>query len=183
VSVPTVSISAPPENKVVQRVSLIVRNRFCTAPNTFGLWKEYLYRPSYDPDAFISPDDLYHPHASVINHIPNDNDKQEGCSGYTNKSVELLMDWQNTGSSTKSNGELTRLVHDVLLHPEFQLSSLANFNAAHENQKADSHDKQTGCHRLLGRLARTPWTGVSSRTGVMILPLIRTFLIWPSVLM
>ncbi|KAH9955651.1 hypothetical protein BC827DRAFT_1271560 [Russula dissimulans] len=62
-------------------------NQFCTAPNAFGLWKEYLYWPSYDPDAFISPGDLYHPHASVINHIPNDNDEQEGFSGYTNKAV------------------------------------------------------------------------------------------------
>jgi hypothetical protein len=25
-----------------------------------------MYRPSYDPDAFISPEDLYHPHHSTV---------------------------------------------------------------------------------------------------------------------
>jgi hypothetical protein len=34
------------------------------------------------------------------------------------------------------------------------------------------------CHRLLGRLACMPWTGVSSRTGIMILPVIRILLMW-----
>jgi len=51
----------PLETAAVQHVTLIVRNRFQTDPNTFGLWKEYLYQPSYDPDAFILPEDLYHP--------------------------------------------------------------------------------------------------------------------------
>jgi len=59
---------SPPETAVgvVPRVTFIVRNPFKTTPNSFGLWKEYLYRPSYDPDAFISTEDLYCPHTSAI---------------------------------------------------------------------------------------------------------------------
>jgi hypothetical protein len=124
-----------PETIVIPRVSLIVRNRFQTAVNSFGLWKEYLYRPSYDPDAFISVADLYRPHASTI---VTDSVGQEESSGDSSDAVQLLLDWQNTGSSAKSNGELDRLVHEVLFHPDFQLARLQNFNATRENQKADA---------------------------------------------
>ena len=32
---------------------LIVRNRLWTATNSFGLLREYLYRPSFNPDSFV----------------------------------------------------------------------------------------------------------------------------------
>lgn len=126
----------------VPRVSLIVRNPFRTAENSFGLWKEYLYRPSYDPDAFISVEDLYRPDSSTI--VPNNDEKpSEDSFLYSCKSIELLLDWQNTGSSAKSNQEINRLVHAVLFHPEFQLDELRSFNATRENQKADAADEQS----------------------------------------
>ena len=40
------------------RLRLIVRNRLRTAPNSFGLLREYLYRPSFDPDSFVPEVDL-----------------------------------------------------------------------------------------------------------------------------
>jgi hypothetical protein len=113
-----------------------VRNRFQTPINAFGIWKEYLYRPSYDPDAGISAKDLYHPHPSA-SAISVDDDREEESSGYSSKSVQLLLDWQNTGSSTKSNDEINRLVHDVLFHPDFRLGELLRFNARRENHKAN----------------------------------------------
>jgi len=124
---------------VIPRISLIVRNPFRTDENSFGLWKEYLYRPSYDPDAFISAEDLYRPRTSTAS-VPDDegNDPEpEHSTHYSSKSVELLLDWQNTGSSAKSNEEVNRLVRAVLLHPEFELDALRSFNATRENQKAD----------------------------------------------
>jgi hypothetical protein len=129
-----------PEATVIQRVSLVVRNRFQTPTNSFGLWKDYLYRPSYDPDAFISAEDLYHPHSSVA--IVSDTDRAEVPSMYTNETTQLLLEWQNTGSFTKSNEEVTRLVHKVLLHPNFQPEHLLKFNATRENQKADAAEEQ-----------------------------------------
>ncbi|SRR6266851_6804 len=111
-------------------VSLIVLNQFQTAANNFGLWKDYLYRPSYDPDAIVSAEDLYHPHISAI--LPQRVQKEE-ASLYTNKTVELLLTWQNSGSSAKSNDKLNRLVKEVLYHPEFKLDELLMFNATHEN--------------------------------------------------
>jgi len=128
-----------PEATVIPCVSLIVWNWFQTAANSFGLWKEYLFHPSYDPDVLISANDLYHPYASTI---VADNNKQEEDSGYKNKSIELLLGWQNTGSSVKSNDKINCLVYHILYNPEFQLEELGKFNARHENHRADTHREQ-----------------------------------------
>jgi hypothetical protein len=146
---------------------LLVQNPFRTPSNNFGIWKEYHYRPSYNPDVFVSAEDLYCPHTSTITAEEVQEDESEttictdksagliACSlssaimakpvqkepleqsTYTNKSAMLLVDWQNTGSSGKSNIEINRLVHEVILHPEFQLNQLHTFNMAWENQKVD----------------------------------------------
>lgn len=129
---------------IVQRISLIVRNPFRTAENSFGIWKEYMYRPSYDPDQFISIEDLYHPPTSAF--VPDDEEIQleaDYSAHYSSKTTELLLNWQNTGSSAKSNEELNRLVHTVLHHPEFQLDTLHSFNAARENQRVDAAEEQS----------------------------------------
>ena len=110
-----------------------------------------MYRPSYDPDAFISVEDLYRPHISTT--VPDAPDDEENLSdsgpedlahsGYSSKTAKLLMDWQNSGSSAKSNGEVNRLVHSVLLHPEFRLDTLQSFNATRENMKADAAEEKS----------------------------------------
>jgi hypothetical protein len=64
-------------------------------------------------------------------------------SAYTNKSAGLLVDWQNTGSSAKSNNEINCLVHEVILHPDFRLDEVQTFNAARENQKADMAEEKS----------------------------------------
>ena len=143
---PRPAASTPLEvTHTITRVSLIVRNPFRTATNSFGLWKEYLYRPSYDPDAFISVEDLYRPHApaAVVPNADDEGKDLEDSSIYSSKSVELLLDWQNTGSSAKSNEEMNRLVHQVLHHPEFELDTLRSFNAGRENKKADAAEEQS----------------------------------------
>ena len=121
------------------RVSLIVQNHFRTSQNSFGVWKEYLYRPSYDPDALISTEDLYDPQTSAA----PDNESIEDSLDDGNKTVRLLLDWQNTGGTAKSNEEVNQLVHAVLLHPEFQLGALRSFNATHENRKADAAEAKS----------------------------------------
>ena len=135
-------MSTPAETAVIPRmVRLIVRNRFRTSPNAFGLWKDYRYRPSQDPDAFILPEDLYRPNTSADYTINQGRHEMEVSSPYRTKSVELVMNWQNTGSSAKSNEEINRLVRDVLRHPDFRLDELEHFNAARENRKADAADE------------------------------------------
>jgi hypothetical protein len=64
-------------------------------------------------------------------------------AGYSNKTTELLMNWQNTGGSQKSDGETNCLIYKVALNPNFDLNDLMNFNAQWENQKADTADEQS----------------------------------------
>jgi hypothetical protein len=103
-----------------------------------------LYHTSYDPDKFILPEDLYCPYGSTI--VPDDSksilesDYSTHCS---TKSIRLLLDWQNTTSSAKTNEEIYHLVYTVLLHPEFQLDTLESFNATQENRKADTSKKES----------------------------------------
>jgi hypothetical protein len=136
ISSETVSLSA--EAAILPRVMLLIHNPFSTRLNNFGIWKEYLYRPSYDLDAFVSAEDLYRPHTSTIiaEQVQEDSEDFQ-MSTYTSKSAGLVVDWQNTGSSVKSNIEINCLVHEVILHPEFRLDDLKTFNVARENQKAD----------------------------------------------
>ena len=123
-----------PEPTVLPHITLFVQKPFHTLPNNFGIWKKYCCHPSYNPNMFLSAKDLYCPHTSTI---VTERVHEEEESTYTNKSTRLLVDWQNTSSSAKSNNEITHLVHNVILHPDFQLDEVQTFNTAQENQKAD----------------------------------------------
>jgi len=142
---PAASLDPPyPEaaDRVVPRVTLIVRNPFHTTPNSFGLWKEYMYRPSCDPDASISTEDLYRPHTSAV--VPEEENPDEAPeSGYSNKSTELLMYWQSTGSTQKTDKEVNRLICEVFRHPDFKLEDFDKFNATRENRNADAADEKS----------------------------------------
>jgi len=84
-----------------------------------------MYHPSYDPDVFISVEDLYRPHLS--SNVPDNEEmhlKAKYSTQYSSKSVRLLLDWQNTGSSAKTNDEVNCLVYKVLYYLEFQLDAL-----------------------------------------------------------
>jgi hypothetical protein len=89
------------------------------------------------------PEDLHHPHTStILLHEDSDLEQtEEAASVYSNKSSKLLMNWQNSCSINKSNEETTQLVHSILLHPQFQLDDLANFNVTNENRKANKAEE------------------------------------------
>ena len=133
------SVGAP-SLRILPHIKLIVRDTFKTIQNSFGIWREYWHRPSYDPDAFVSVADLAQPHPSShsvesLDLLPD--------RGYRNKSVSLLMNWQNDGDTTKSDSSINKLVKEVLLHPDFQLSDLKGFSARRENEIADKADTKS----------------------------------------
>jgi hypothetical protein len=47
------------------------------------------------------------------------------------------MNWFNNGNTTKSEGQLNALVHDVIQHPEFDVKELAGFDANRANKQVD----------------------------------------------
>jgi len=123
----------------------------------FGLWREYQHRPSYDPDSAVDADNLANLntgnsdlHPSLAEHDPDSEPVHK------NSTVERLINWQNTGSTSKSNNEVNRLIKDVLCHPDFSVDDLKGFDTTCENQQLDKAD------------ARSPHLHAFQETSVMI---------------
>jgi hypothetical protein len=132
----------PPGSFAVPRVLLHVRDSMRTVPNRFGLLREYPHRPSYDPDAFMSPEDLSnYPTSEQTNKSPSsDNDDSHAAPWpFKNMSVYLIMEWMITGSNQKSVGEVDRLA-DMLRGGVFRPEELVGFRARQENKRMDTSE-------------------------------------------
>ncbi len=126
----------------ITRVILIVRNRLVTALNSFGLWRDYPERPSFDPDSNLTLEDLATPchksHLSGISNDPSDSvSARPAYWPYPNPTIHGVMKWLNNGKTVKSEAEITHFVQDVVLVPEFQKADLIGFDAHRENQRLD----------------------------------------------
>lgn len=124
---------------IIPRLRLIVRNGLRTATNSFGLLREYLFRPSFDPDSFVPNKDLHRVGAADPVPMP----PPSPTPVHRNESVEMIMNWKDSGAPTKSDGEVNRLVKDVLLDPGFKLEDLRGFNVARENRQSDTAEKES----------------------------------------
>ena len=128
-------------------VYLMVTNPLKTALNSFGLFRQYLFHPSHDPDALVDPSDLSNLTTPVLSPpLPPSRSEEADRDPpwpFANMSIWRMMRWLNTGSSSKSEGEVNRLVDDVLNTPDFRAEDLHNFNARCENGRLDEADKAT----------------------------------------
>ena len=133
---PEPPVPAPALRSQLPTVYLMVTNPLKTAMNSFGLFRQYLFHPSYDPDALVNPGDL----SNIVTSAPPPppapkprDTNHEPPWPFANMSVWRLMRWLNTGSKSKSEGEVDRLVGDVLNAPDFRAEDLRNFSATREN--------------------------------------------------
>jgi hypothetical protein len=127
-----------PPQPTIRRVILHVRDSIRTAANAFGLLREYMYRPSYDPDAHVSPEDLVNPAVFAQSGNPENTGEQPSPPWpFANMSIFRLMNWMNSGSTQKSEGEVKRLVENVLCAPDFRVGDLAGFKIGRENKRLD----------------------------------------------
>jgi len=140
----------PPERPTIRRVVLHVRDALRTGLNRFGLLREYLYRPSYDPDSSIPIQDLSNsmePHVTSV-------DQHKECPPppwpFTTMSVYLIMEWMITGGNQKSIAEVDRLVKEVLSHKAFSPGDLGGFSARRESRRLDAAETKQ---------PETPFTG------------------------
>jgi len=133
----------------IRRVILIVRDHLVTALNSFGLWRDYPERPSFDPDSSLTLEDLAAPrhksHLSIppISNVPFNVSAASAPSRATywpfpNPAIHGVMRWLNNGKTAKSEAEVTHFVHDVILSPEFKTADLIGFDAHRENQRLDT---------------------------------------------
>jgi hypothetical protein len=76
------------------------------------------------------------------------NSMEAKCGDYSppwpwrNMSIWRLMRWKSTGSNLKSNAKVTRLVHDVLEAPDFDIQELSSFNASRKTSHFDAVEKE-----------------------------------------
>lgn len=142
---PAQPISAPPPQ--LPTVYLMVTDPLKTALNSFGVFRQYLFHPSYDPDSSVDPRDLSNlsmpvppppppppsPHSEVTSHAPP--------WPFANMSIWKVMNWMNTGSNSKSEGEVDRLVNEVLTAPDFCPKDLETFKSHRENARLDAANR------------------------------------------
>jgi hypothetical protein len=90
------------------RVILHVFDSICTCFNKFGIARQYRHRPSYDPDAIVSADELSNicpTESHISDHRIQDGEVPSGDSSrpppwpWQNMSVWRLMSWMVTGLS------------------------------------------------------------------------------------
>ncbi|KAJ3874470.1 hypothetical protein F5051DRAFT_443301 [Lentinula edodes] len=139
----------------IRHVFLIVRDTLKTHLNPFRLFRLYKDRPSYDPDAFVSLDDLSKQTRTSIPLQPQPSSSSSGSKfnpvwPFNNMSTYQIMQWLNTGSSLKSEGETTQLVEEVLMAPDFNVEDLEGFKAHRENLRADKAKLPESSNYLAG---------------------------------
>ena len=128
-----------PETHPVRRVILIVHDRLVTVMNSFGIWRDYPERPSVDPDALLTLEDL----SSSKNYGDGTQSHPSRLSSpsphwpFLNATVRAVMQWLNNGQTVKSEAETTKFVHNVILSPSFNQADLTSFDAHRENQRLD----------------------------------------------
>ncbi|KAF8239969.1 hypothetical protein L208DRAFT_1235171, partial [Tricholoma matsutake] len=143
---PSMPILPPTSNSqpLLRRVILHVQDIMHSAANQFGLLQEYHHCPSYDPDEHVTSEDLANFCTSNNPMHNNLNPNDSPCAPhplppwpFENMSKYLLMNWANTGSTQKTEAEITRLRQEVLASSDFKLEELRSFNANTENRRMD----------------------------------------------
>ncbi|KAL5480587.1 hypothetical protein ACEPAI_1858 [Sanghuangporus weigelae] len=133
----------PPPPPVAPSPPVPVYESFRTVPNSFGAFRVYPRKPDDDPDSCLDLDDLCdfrpvarnHPSPSLPPVVKN------VYAPFKNASVFLLICWMNRENKMKTYEEVDRLVHDVLLHPDFDIQDLRNFVAKCEHDRFDLYIK------------------------------------------
>ena len=120
---------AIPASLRLPAVYLLVTNPLKTALNSFGLFCQYLFHPSHNPDATVDPSDLSNLTTQTLSPPPpsrSEDASHDPPWPFANISIWRMMQWLNTGSSSKSEGEVNRLVDDVLVRATRPLTLLVS---------------------------------------------------------
>ncbi|KAJ3967322.1 hypothetical protein EV361DRAFT_871713 [Lentinula raphanica] len=118
-----------------------------TSLNSFGLWREYPHKPSYDPDGEVRIEDLSNlPGQSGLDDDDGSQSEPDVASPL-NPTQTLLTGWQNNGNPTKSNGEMNSLAH-IIQRPDFNIAELQGYSAQAANAKVTKADEDWDYNKL-----------------------------------
>ncbi len=126
---------------------------FETEPNDFGLFRRYAHKPNQD--LLDDTDDTMCDSSTIVTPLPTVPASPLQSFGravvkglgkippwfspFLNATVFRVMHWAYTGSNQKSTGEIERLVHQVLLAPDFKSEDLRGFRMNREERRLDEH--------------------------------------------
>ena len=134
---------------ILPHVILHVFDSFRTRLNAFSIAREYCHRPSYDPDSFLTVDQLTN--TTYDSHSTSGNVSSLDVSlpppppwPWKNMGIWRLMTWMMTGSRIKSEAEVTRLVDEVLKSEDFDCDHFIGFNAHTEMKHFDKSEIAPG---------------------------------------
>ncbi|KAH7917408.1 hypothetical protein BV22DRAFT_1026375, partial [Leucogyrophana mollusca] len=126
---------------VIRRVILHVRDTIRTQLNSFGLFREYPHRPTYDPDAFVLPEHLSYRARERLDPVPPSDSTPKDPPPpwpFASMSIYRLMKWRHSGSIQKSEEEVSRLVREVILADDFKVDDLKGFSMKKQNEILDN---------------------------------------------
>lgn len=127
----------PPGSQPIRKVILHVNDFFRSAVNGFHVLREYFHRPSYDPDFQTRLEDLANfQHKSLIDPPPPTSSPPPPWP-FENMSKYLLMNWFHSGGDLKSEGEVNRLVKEVITASDFRPEDLGDFSVHKANIALD----------------------------------------------
>ena len=122
------------------RIILHVFDTIHTSFNSFGIAHDYRHRPSYDPDAFVSVNQLSKTHNDETPIIPSTSHILPLPSWpWKNMSIWRIMTWMMTGTRQKSEAKVTWLA-SMLQADDFDTHDLCGFNA-HTEMKHFDHSE------------------------------------------
>ncbi|KIM61037.1 hypothetical protein SCLCIDRAFT_26188 [Scleroderma citrinum Foug A] len=156
-SLPPLSINSETQSEshistsqsMLPHVILHVFDSFRTSFNRFGIARYYCHRPSYDPDAFLTLNQLSnatneHPTVGLSGDIPDIPSIPPAPPWpWKNMGIWRLMTWMLMGSGQKSEAEVTRLVHEVIQAEDFDRTHFHGFNAHTEMNRFDKSEDAT----------------------------------------
>jgi len=138
-------LQSPHQTVALAGPSSVVSACLSSVANAFGIWREYSHCPTFDPDAALEAPDFQASHITEvvadlgpIVPAPISNSERPSYWPYLNSTIHGIMKWLNNGNSLKSEGQVNKLVHDIILSPSFRAEDLVGFDANRENQRLDN---------------------------------------------
>lgn len=128
-----------PAQSRIRRVLLTLRDTLQTTFNSFGLCRSYPRRPSFEPNNFISSSSLAKSCPTVVQGTDSPAILPPPYP-FSNMSIYRLITWMNSGSHQKSEGEVQRLVKEVLQADDFDVKHLDGFSVKRSLRELDADE-------------------------------------------
>jgi hypothetical protein len=122
----------------IQRVLLTLHDSLETTLNAFGLYRHYPRRPSFEPDMFI-PSSLLAKSSPTILNMQGSDPPPGPPYPFPNMTTYHILRWMNSGSSHKSETEVSRLVKEVIQAEDFSPMDLDGFSVRRSLRALDDN--------------------------------------------